>query len=260
MADTARLLQCLRVNNPGDELKIVKSVSGSRTARISPYNYRGNGLAFRVGIFADEDTPEDLSNIASLTLKYQATFAAESAEAEVTVAAAAFESVTITKADFLAGTDWHAEFQFEDADMNPEMTAKKEEFWMVLKGVTDDGRSITFGTATFTLHEDDSETIAAPSGGGTAITNAQALALIQANVGWAFDFSIASGSAAAVTVSYGSTLGSVTRAGVLCASQDNADASVVEVEIVPGSVSTTQVQVRAKSDNHTGIKGTVVVR
>lgn len=79
--------------------------------------------------------------------------------------------------------------------------------------------------------------------------------------GLVFDFSISSGSSAAVSVAFGETLSpSPARVGVLCAYQTNADASVVEVFVVPGSLSATGCQVQAKSDNHTGITGTVVVR
>lgn len=79
--------------------------------------------------------------------------------------------------------------------------------------------------------------------------------------GRVFDFSIASGSKAVVTVAFGETLSPTpARAGVLCSYQTNADAAVVGVRVVPGSLSATQVQVQAVSDNHTGIVGTVVVR
>lgn len=76
-----------------------------------------------------------------------------------------------------------------------------------------------------------------------------------------YDFSIASGSKAAVTVSFGETFSPAkTRAMVLGSVQTNADSDRVEVRIVPGSLSATEVQVIATSDNHTGIKGTVLVR
>ena len=78
--------------------------------------------------------------------------------------------------------------------------------------------------------------------------------------GLVYDFSIASGSKAAVSIAFGETLSPTPdKAGVLCAYQAAAE-TVVGVEIVPGSLSATGCQVRAKSDNHTGIAGTVVVR
>ena len=76
-----------------------------------------------------------------------------------------------------------------------------------------------------------------------------------------FNFAISSGSKEAVEVSFGETLSPTPdRAGILCSYQTNADAAVVEVEIVPGSLTATTCEVRAKSDNHTGIAGTLVVR
>lgn len=181
MSDTARLLEINRANDPGDEIKLIKSSSGSSVSKAAPRVYRGNGVTFRVGVFSDDETPEDLSDITSLTLKYQAAYNSSSAIAEQTVANAAFESEVITRADFLAGTDWHAEFTFSDADMNPSLGGEQSNaFHLVLKGVTGGGRSITFGTAVLTIYEDDNATVADPPGNATAFTTAEGEAYLDA--------------------------------------------------------------------------------
>lgn len=261
MADTAVFLQCLLGNSPGSEIKQIRAVTGSSVSSAAPFGYRGNGVLYKVGIFLDKDTPLDLSDFSSVTLKYQNAFNSGSAEAEVTVASGAITN-TITKAGFLAGTEWHFEVQFEDADMNPSLDSLiSKEFWMVLSGVKTDTRSQTFGTSKLTLYEDDSETVASPSGGGTAITSAQAQALIDATVGTFYAGTIADGSLTGV-IEFGETLAidSGSSVGVSAGYQPTSGKAIAAVHVVPGSLTTTQVTVAADHGDHGGINVVVEVR
>ena len=175
----------IRVLAGARKIEEIVSISGSSASAQRPHNYRGNGNAWRIGIFQDEETAIDLAEMATIKVAIQVERTSTEALVAKTVAAIDFEASTITRAAFEAGTAWHIEVSFDDADLNPEITAGsgRQAFWVVVSGLTTGGNERTFAAGEFlTIEEDGSGADpGAPSGGGTATTSADVVALIAAN-------------------------------------------------------------------------------
>ena len=106
----------IRVTVGDGKIRELKGVGGGSAKYRQPENFLGNGQTWRIGIFQDDDTPLDVSDMASAKAQYQDEFSALAAHLSN---ALTLNSTTITKDDFESGTDWHYEIEFADGDMNP---------------------------------------------------------------------------------------------------------------------------------------------
>lgn len=142
---------------------------------------RGNGFTLRVIVRDADGTIADLSDHSLLKVSYM--------EATRTGNAYATKSSTITNATFTeaqatAGTHWHAEFDFTEADMNPDLGGNLEKvFWYVLFGTASvGGGEITHGGGNLQIIEDGTaNTVLTPSGPETGTTPTDVVNLIAAN-------------------------------------------------------------------------------
>jgi hypothetical protein len=124
--------------------------------------WRGNDVSFAVAAYF-KALPLDMGNVASLKLqlkdKQNPTAAAL---AEVDLIAADITAV-ITDEDWTAETVQHATFDFTAAQMNQSLSDSATKlFWLVLSGLTDAGKSITYGAALLEIKEDNAGFADAP--------------------------------------------------------------------------------------------------
>jgi hypothetical protein len=162
--------------------------SKQRSVRITvqgsgdtPSCFRGNAQTYRVAVFDPSGNVLDLSDHSSLNLAYMPSSRTGAAFASKTDA---IVNATFTEAQWEAGTHYHAEFVFEEADMNPSLDgALTKSFWMVCFGIlTATGEEDTHGGNTFTIEEDGTaNTVTPPSAPAVGITSAQAAAQIDAS-------------------------------------------------------------------------------
>lgn len=138
----------------------VESRSGvdQTSANSSSSIWRGNDISIGVGIYTKASTL-DGTNIASLTLQIKdKQNPYTDALAEVEVLAADITAI-ITDAGFAAGTEQHAVFNFSSAQTNQNLnSASSRQFWLVLSGLTDAGKVITYGAVTLVINEDNAGT------------------------------------------------------------------------------------------------------
>ena len=103
------------------KIRELKGVGGGSAKYRNPQNYLGNGQTWRIGIFQDDDTPLDVSDMGSAKVQYQDLFSSLAAHLSKTLT---LNSTTITKEGFEGGTEWHYEVTFDDGDMNPTKVEK----------------------------------------------------------------------------------------------------------------------------------------
>lgn len=154
----------------GSNLREVTGSGASRALEI----WRGNGVTLKVGLYRDETTPLDIADMASVKVQFQEERDSTEAFAVETVLAAGFEATAIAHADFEAGTDWHIEVTFSNAEMNPTLPtgATEGNFWCVVYGADLSGNERTFGAGLVRFVEDGSAADpGAPPGGGVAMVN-----------------------------------------------------------------------------------------
>lgn len=139
----------------------------------SPRVYRGNDTQFEIGIFYGDELI-DASNIALLTLSiWNAARTTRYATQTITA-----EDITAVPASagWTDGTAQHAVIQFSAEEMNWALPAGQltENCHIVLSGVTDAGKTITYGISTLTIIEDaDGNALTPPSRDPTYYTQTE---------------------------------------------------------------------------------------
>ncbi len=115
--------------------------------------WKAGALRIEAAIF-DRSTPLDLSNITSITLRVRGSQTGGAHLMESTVAAAAL-NLTLTAAQWDAGTHQHAVFTFTESDTNLDVLANRtsKQLWLVLTALQNDGRRIILGAGPIILHD-----------------------------------------------------------------------------------------------------------
>jgi hypothetical protein len=103
-------------------------------------------LNFEVGLFIDEETPEDdFANVESFMLMLSRDRSEFTAVASKTVLKAEMDDETITLAEWDAGTHQHVTFEMTSADMNFPLLDADERFWFSIITTLDTGDMIVSG-------------------------------------------------------------------------------------------------------------------
>lgn len=117
--------------------------------------WRGNDVSIDVAVYSS-GMPLALSNLASLKLQIkdkQNPTSAPLAEVELLVAAL---NTTISASGWDAATEQHGTFVFTAAQTNQDLLDQaSRQFWLVLSGLTDDGKTITYGAGALAIYEDN---------------------------------------------------------------------------------------------------------
>lgn len=117
--------------------------------------WRGNDVRIDVAVYSS-GTPLTLSNLASLKLQIkdkQNPTSAALAEVELLLAEL---DTSITASGWEAATEQHGIFIFTAAQTNQDLLDQaSRQFWLVLSGLTADGKAITYGAGVLTIHEDN---------------------------------------------------------------------------------------------------------
>jgi hypothetical protein len=129
-------------------------------ASATPRMYRGNDCQFEIGIHWN-GVLIDASNLAVLTLSIYNT-ARTTRKATKTISAAEI-TANPTAAGWADHTQQHAILVFTGTEMNWALTSGTEEtFFLVVDGITDAGKYITYGVSSFTLIEDGTGVTTSP--------------------------------------------------------------------------------------------------
>lgn len=126
----------------------------------TPQMYRGNDCQFEIGIFWNS-VLIDASNFAVISLSIY-TVDRKTRKATKTISATEI-TANPPAADWTANTAQHAILSFTAVEMNwPLTSGTSETFFLVVDGITDAGKYVTFGTSVFTLIEDGTGVIGTP--------------------------------------------------------------------------------------------------
>ncbi len=127
----------------------------------TPRMWRGNDCQFELGIHWNNQLI-DVSNLAVLSLSIY-TVNRQTRKATKTISAAEL-TANPTAAGWADTTQQHAVIPFTGTEMNWALSAglTEETFWLVVDGITDAGKDITFGFSVFALVEDGTGAAGAP--------------------------------------------------------------------------------------------------
>lgn len=113
--------------------------------------WRAQGMSIQVGIFDADDVAVDLSNLQYLQVVLMKASDSLVPLASVTVLAGSIIP-TISRADWLNGTAWQANFVFTPAQTDVGLSgAASAPFWMVLQGLTSGNVPITYSAGEITI-------------------------------------------------------------------------------------------------------------
>lgn len=122
-----------------------------------PAIWRGNDIQFEIAVFASDALVDDISNIASLTVRILAGSAASSAELVSHTLTAAELNGALTNEQWLAKTHQHALVPFTGAETSPALGGvPSKQFWTVVSVTTNDnpGHEVTLCATLLTIYED----------------------------------------------------------------------------------------------------------
>ncbi len=127
----------------------------------TPRMWRGNDCQFELGIHWNSQLI-DASNLAVLSLSIY-TPNRQTRKATKTISAAEI-TANPTAAGWSDTTQQHAVLAFTAEEMNWALSSNltEEAFWLVVDGITDAGKYITYGYSVFALVEDGSGVVGAP--------------------------------------------------------------------------------------------------
>ncbi|MCX6994134.1 MAG: hypothetical protein NT011_13470 [Kiritimatiellaeota bacterium] len=130
-------------------------------ASATPRMWRGNDCQFELGIHWNSQLI-DASNLAVLSLSIY-TVNRQTRKATKTISAAEI-TANPTAAGWSDTTQQHAVLAFTAEEMNWALSSNltEETFWLVVDGITDAGKDITYGYSVFTLVEDGTGVVGAP--------------------------------------------------------------------------------------------------
>lgn len=135
----------------------------------TPATWRANATNIDLGSF-NGDAPNDLTGHTAITLNIRPDQTMETNLASKTIAVPA--SNTITQSGWDNGSEQHATFEFNTAEMNLALSGEtQKKFWLVVTALDPQGEETTLGTSWFIVVEDNNATAGPPpENPGAALT------------------------------------------------------------------------------------------